>query len=257
MQKISVVIVCKNEEEHIGNCIESLRDLTDDVVVLDNGSTDRTREIIAGKRVKLIVDEWRGYGKTKNRAALHTKYDWILSLDADEEIDDDLRGNLKELAPDENAVYKFRFKNFLGKKHLRYGEWGNDAHIRLFNKHKVSWDEEAVHEKLLLPAGTIVKKITGAILHYTVKDLTDYSAKMLRYGLLNAEKYAAAGKRSSALKVFLAPRLAFARYYFFKLGFLDGRAGLTCAYMTSYYSFIKYARLLELQNPEQGTRNSE
>src|SRR5689334_3557854 len=136
MQKISVVIVCKNEEEHIGNCIESLRGLTDDIVVLDNGSNDRTKEIVSGKGVKLVIDEWKGYGKTKNKAATHSKYDWILSLDADEEIDEKLKENLKGLQLDENAVYKLKFKNFLGKKHIRHGEWGNDAHIRLFNKQK-------------------------------------------------------------------------------------------------------------------------
>jgi len=255
MQKISVVIVCKNEQEHIGNCIESLRGLTDDIVVLDNGSNDRTRDIVTEKGVRLVTDEWSGYGKTKNKAATHTKYDWILSLDADEVLDEELKKNLKALRPDETEVYKLKFKNFLGKKYIRYGEWGNDAHIRLFNKHKIHWDEEAVHEKLFLPAGTGVKTIKGYILHYTVKDISDYSAKMLRYGLLNAEKYAAAGKRSSALKVFFAPRLSFAKNYLLKLGFLDGRAGIICAYMTAYYTFIKYARLLELQ--EYRTRSKE
>jgi glycosyltransferase involved in cell wall biosynthesis len=246
IMEISAVIVCKNEEDHIAACIESLQDLTDDIIVLDNGSTDRTKEIVAAKKAKLITGEWKGYGKTKNSAAHHTKYDWILSLDADEEIDEVLRNNLKHAQLKEGEVYKLKFKNFFGNKHLRFGEWGNDAHIRLFNKHRVFWDEEAVHEKLFLPQGTRVKRIKGAVLHHTVKDIDDYSQKMLRYALLNAEKYAARGKKSSAFKIFLAPRLSFAKYYFLKLGFLDGWAGLVCAYMTSYYSFVKYARLLEL-----------
>jgi glycosyltransferase involved in cell wall biosynthesis len=251
MQKISAVIVCKNEEERIGGCLQSLQGVIDDIVVLDNGSTDRTREIIAASGARLVIDEWRGYGKTKNAAALHAKYDWILSMDADEELDEELKNSLKELEfQNENEAYRIRFKNFLGTKHLRFGEWGNDRHIRIYNRHKVFWDEEAVHEKLFLPQGTNIKTIKGSILHFTVRNIADYSEKMLRYALLNAEKYAAAGKRSSAWKVFLAPKFSFIKYYFFKLGFLDGWAGLVCAKMTSYYIFIKYARLLEINYEE-------
>ena len=247
MQKISIVIVCKNEEEHIGTCLRSLQGISDDIVVLDNGSEDRTREIISGSGARLIFDKWLGYGKTKNAAAIHAKYDWILSMDADEEVDEELKNSLKELSLlNETEVYKISFKNFLGNKHLKFGEWGNDRHIRIYNRRKVFWDKEAVHEKLFLPEGVSVKYVKGFINHYTVRNIKDYSEKMLRYALLNAEKYAANGKRSSAWKVFFAPIFSFIKYYFFKLGFLDGWAGLICAKMTSYYTFVKYARLLEI-----------
>lgn len=247
MQKISAVIVCKNEERHIAACLRSLQGVTDDIVVLDNGSTDRTREIVAASGARLVIDEWRGYGKTKNAASAHAKHDWILSMDADEELDEELKNSLKELPfQNENEVYRIRFKNFLGSKHLRFGEWGNDKHIRIFNRNKISWDEAAVHEKLFLPEAVNVKDVKGSINHYTVKNVKEYSEKMLHYALLNAEKYAANGKRSSGLKVFFAPLFSFIKHYFFKLGFLDGWAGLVCAKMTSYYTFIKYARLLEI-----------
>jgi len=143
-------------------------------------------------------------------------------------------------------VYRMKFKNFLGPKYLRFGEWGNDKHIRVFNRKKISWDEAAVHEKLFLPGTVSVKDIKGFVNHYTVRNIKEYSEKMLRYALLNAEKYAARGKKASGLKVFLAPTFSFIKYYFFKLGFLDGWAGLVCAKMTSYYTYVKYARLLEL-----------
>ena len=247
MQKISAVIVCKNEEPHIATCLRSLQGVTDDVVVLDNGSTDRTREIVAASGARLVIDEWRGYGKTKNAAGVHAKYDWILSLDADEELDDELKNSLRELPlQNENKVYRIRFKNYLATKHLRFGEWGNDKHIRIFNRNKISWDEQAVHEKLFLPENVTVGDVKGSINHYTVSNVKEYSEKMLRYALLNAEKYAVNGKKSSGLKVFFAPIFSFIKYYFFKLGFLDGWAGLVCAKMTSYYTYVKYARLLEL-----------
>src|SRR5437762_14107498 len=113
MQKISVVIVCKNEEARIGSCLRSLQEITDDIVVLDNGSTDRTREIIAASGARLVIDKWQGYGKTKNAATVHAKYDWVLSMDADEEIDEELKNSLNELQlENENEVYRIRFKNF-------------------------------------------------------------------------------------------------------------------------------------------------
>jgi glycosyltransferase involved in cell wall biosynthesis len=247
MQKISVVIVCRNEEDTIGRCIQSLDGLTDDILVLDNGSTDNTKEIILQTKARLVEAPWEGFGKTKRKANLLSKYDWVLSLDADEAIDAVLKERLMAFEPaNATEVFLMRFKNFLGEKHLRFGEWGNDSHVRLFNRQLVNWDESPVHEQLQLPAGTVVKKIEGYILHYTMKDIGEYAEKMVNYALLNASKYAGLGKRSSIAKLYLAPVFAFMKYYFFRLGFLDGWHGFVCAKMTGSYTFMKYARLMEL-----------
>jgi hypothetical protein len=143
-------------------------------------------------------------------------------------------------------VFEIKFKNFFGDTYLRFGEWGRDRHIRLFNREKVNWNEAIVHEGLIFPPGVRIEKIKGSVLHYTVKDRAEFAGKMLRYGLLNAEKYAREGKRSSWLRIYLAPVFTFLKYYIFRLGFLDGRAGFICATMSSYYTHVKYARLLEL-----------
>jgi len=247
MQKISVVIICKNEEQEIGRTLQSLRDLTDDIVVLDNGSTDNSKNVIRASGARLIEESWEGFGKTKNKATGFAKYDWILNLDADESIDVELKNSLLSAElQNENEVFEIKFKNFLGDAYLRFGEWGGDRHIRLFNRKKVNWNEAVVHEGLVLPAGIRIKKLKGFVLHYTVKNEVEFAAKMLRYGLLNAEKYAAEGKRSSWTRVYLAPIFSFLRYYVFKLGFLDGHAGFICAKMSSYYTHVKYARLLKL-----------
>ena len=252
MQKISVVVVCKNEEAEIARCLQSLVGVTDDIVVLDNGSTDGTKDIVSISGARLIEARWEGFGKTKNKALSFAKYDWILSLDADESIDHELKNSLLHLSfLNVNEVYEIRFKNFLGNKYLRFGEWGWDRHVRLFNRQKVVWNEAVVHEALRLSPGYIKKSVKGAILHYTVKDETEFADKMYRYALLSAEKYAAQGKKSSWFKKNIAPLFAFLKYYIFKLGFLDGRAGFICARMTSYYTFAKYARLLEL-NKQNG-----
>jgi len=251
MQKISVVIICKNEEEEIGRCLQSIQGLTDDVVVLDNGSIDNTKNIVRNTGARLIEESWEGFGKTKNKATKLAKYNWVLNLDADESIDGVLKQALAGLELDsDEEVYELRFKNFLGDKYLRFGEWGGDKHIRLFNRNRVSWNEARVHEGLLFPPGIKVKKLKGFVLHYTVKNVAEFADKMLRYALLNAEKYAESGKKPSKLSIYAAPLFSFLKYYIFKLGFLDGWAGWVCARMTSYYTFIKYARLLELNKKE-------
>jgi len=247
MQKISVVIICKNEEDQIGRCLQSLEDLTDDVVVLDNGSTDNTKNIVRNTRARLIEDTWEGFGKTKNKATRLAKYDWILNLDADELIDTQLKNSLMNLPLNSSSeVFEIKFKNFLGGKHLRFGEWGDDKHIRLFNRTHVNWNEAIVHEGLSLPPGVNIVRLEGFVLHYTAKDVAELADKMSRYALLNASKYAAEGRSSSWVNIYFAPVFSFVKYYIFKLGFADGLAGFVCARMSSYYTFIKYARLLEL-----------
>src|SRR6476660_5729921 len=137
MQKISVVIICKNEEDEIGRTLKSLTGLTDDIVVLDNGSTDNTKNIIRNSGARLVEESWEGFGKTKNKATGFAKYDWILNLDADESIDEELKSSLLNLSlQDNDEVFEIRFKNFFADRYLRFGEWGGDKHVRLFNRKK-------------------------------------------------------------------------------------------------------------------------
>ncbi len=247
MQSLSVVIVCKNEADVIGKTLQSLEGLCDDIVVYDNGSTDNTMEQVRKFSVQLQQGTWEGFGKTKNKAIALAKYDWILSLDADESIDQELKQSLLALKlAEEKDVYEIKFKNFLGNKYLKHGEWGGDKHIRLFNRKKTQWNDASVHEELLMTRERNIKKLKGYILHQTVKDMNDYAAKMVRYAMLNAEKYQQQGKRSSFFRIRIAPGLSFVQYFFLKLGFLDGYAGYLCARMTSWYTFLKYARLREL-----------
>jgi glycosyltransferase involved in cell wall biosynthesis len=247
MQSLSVVIICKNEADVIGKTLQSLEGLCDDIIVYDNGSTDNTIEQIKKFNVHFHQGTWEGFGKTKNKAIALAKYDWILSLDADEAIDGELKRSLLELQlTDEKDIYEIKFKNFLGNKYLKYGEWGGDKHIRLFNRKKTQWDDASVHEELLISGDKSIKRLNGYILHQTMKDINDYAAKMVRYAMLNAEKYQQQGRRSSFFKIRIAPGLTFVNYFILKLGFLDGYAGYLCARMTAYYTFLKYARLREL-----------
>lgn len=247
MSLFSVVIVCKNEADIIAGTLQSLAGVTDDIFVYDNGSTDGTQQIIKQFDVHLHEGTWEGFGKTKNKASRLAKYDWILSLDADEGIDAELKQSLLELTlPPDKTVFDISFKSFLGKKYLKYGEWGGDHHIRLFNRKHVSWDEAPVHESLIIPADTTTIKLKGYVLHLTMKDMQDYIRKMTNYAMLNAEKYYQQGKKASWFKIRMSPGFTFFNYYILKLGFLDGHTGYLCAKMTAYYTFLKYARLREL-----------
>lgn len=247
MQKLSVVIVCKNEADVIASTLESLQGLTDDIVLFDNGSEDDTIKIAERLHAKVHRGTWDGFGKTKQKATWLAKYDWILALDADEAIDAELKQVLLKLPlNDEKIIYSISRKNFLGKKYLRYGEWGSDKQIRLYNRKTTNWDDAVVHEKLVIPAGVAVQKLNGHLLHRTIKDVKEYEQKMEKYARLNAEKYYQQGKKATWLKQKIAPVFAFLKFYILKLGFLDGAEGYTSAKMTAYYTFLKYRTLAEI-----------
>lgn len=247
MQRLSVVIVCKNGARVIGETIKSFTGLTDDILIYDNGSTDGTQDIVKQSNARLIEGNWEGFGKTKNKANTLAKYDWILSLDADEAVDTALKENLRQLdLADELKVYQLKFKNFLGNKWLRFGEWGNDRHIRLFNRNKVKWNDAEVHESLLLPGQVKIISVPGYVLHRTAVNINEYEIKTRNYASLNAEKYFKQGKRSGELKMFFSAVFSFIKNYFFRLGFLDGVTGYHCARINAEYTFLKYKRLKEL-----------
>ena len=197
MRKISIVLICKDEVDIIGRTLKTLEGITDDIIVYDSGSTDGTQALVNTFNVNLQEGTWEGFGKTKNKANQFAKYDWVLNLDADEMLDEELHQAIMNCdLENEKVVYDLWYKNFIGDKLLKYGEWGTDHHIRLFNHSAIQWQGEPVHEKLILPPDVIIKRLKGYILHYTMKDIDDYSRKMREYAMLNAEKYFRQGKKA-------------------------------------------------------------
>src|SRR6186997_3434824 len=150
MQRLSVVIVCKNGAKIIGETIKSFSRLTDDILVYDNGSTDGTKEIVKKTNARLVEGNWEGFGKTKNKANVLAKYDWILSLDADEAIDEELKENLLKQ------------------------DLADDKHTRLFNRVKIKWNDADVHESLLLPNDVKLISVPGYVLHKTAANFSEY-----------------------------------------------------------------------------------
>lgn len=247
MQPVSVVVVCKNEAHTIADVVSSVLPLTDDVVVADNGSKDATIEVANKAGAKVITLEWKGFGPTKNAANNAALYDWILSLDADEMVDTELLQQLNTLPfKNTNEVYELRFRNYLGNKLIRFGAWGNDKHIRIFNRKKVNWNDEYVHEELIFPPN--IKKITlnGFVLHKTAHSVEEFYSKMMIYADLNARRYFKNGKKGYLITLWINPVFDFVKNYFFRLGFLDGSEGFSIARIHAYYTYLKYAKLRSL-----------
>jgi glycosyltransferase involved in cell wall biosynthesis len=205
-QKISVVIICKNEAHIIGTTIKAVQALADEILLYDTGSTDDTIPIARSLGARIIEGPWEGYGKSKQEAIKAAANDWVLNLDSDEVPSPALQQILASLPlDDEKVAYKMPFRNYLGSAALRYGEFGFDAHVRLFNRRYVMWNAGSVHEKLMIPPEVTVQKLKGAILHYTMKDTGEFANKSVMYGLLNAEQYFRNGKKASWVKQFIAP----------------------------------------------------
>ena len=246
---ISVVIITKNEAHIIAKTLQSLQAVTSDIVIVDSGSTDDTVAVCKKMNANVIETVWAGYGINKNMGIEAAKHDWILNLDADEAIDAGLQQSILQLTlTNDEEVFDMRFKNFFCNKWIRFGEWGFDWHIRLFNRKKVKWNNAAVHENLIFPAGVKVTKLKGNILHYTVQSREEYDAKTDHYARMNAKKYFTAGRKPNSFKQYLSPAFAFIQHYIFRLGFLDGREGFIIAKTTARYTFLKYRYLKEMTN---------
>lgn len=247
MRPISIVIISKNEELVLGRTLKSLRNISDDIVVADTGSTDGTINTAQENSARVERLVWQGFGTTKNAALQLAKYNWVLFLDADEAIDTTLFSFLENVSlDDDQTLYKIKFKNYFGKQLIRYGEWGNESKIKLFNKEVACWDNTDVHEKVIAPPGTNIKTAEGYILHELIDNISEYVQKINRYADLVAQKYFNQGKKASWFKMYIYPFYQFFFFYIIKLGLLDGRIGFITSYVSAYYSFLKYHRLKEL-----------
>lgn len=248
MVPVSVVIITKNAADIIKGCIEKARELTDDVVVIYNGSDDETLDPTIKDGCRIFKKAWDGYGANKNKGVELARYNWILSIDADEIPDDALIAAIHKLNfNDTRAVYDIKFRSYFGTKAIRHGSWGRDHHIRLFNRTFVKWLETLIHEKLILPAFAQTKKIDGHIHHYSANDIHELNSKCSYYAKLSARKYLRDGKKATAIRLYLAPAFSFVKNYVAYLGFLDGREGWQIAKTIAKNTSRKYRFLSQME----------
>lgn len=228
--------------------LESVKGLTDDIVVVDSGSTDATVRLCMEKGARVVTHKWEGYAATKNFANSLAKYPRILSLDADEALSPQLRQSIEaqmKMEWPENRVFAFnRLANYCGKW-IRHGGWYPDRKIRIWHRDFAHW-EGKVHEKLVFGDKPEVIHLQGDLLHYTYYTVDEHRHRATHYATLHAEAMAANGKHGNLIKLYISPLLRFLRDYLLKAGFLDGKAGFTIASISASAVYHKYHLLRKL-----------
>lgn len=243
MAKISAVIITKNEAVNIARCINSIVSLVDEILIIDAFSEDKTVEIARKLGTKVIQQEWKGYSQNKNYGNALAKNDWILSIDADEVLSEELKGVIQYLIFEKNTVYSFnRLNNYCGQW-IRHSNWHPDWNIRLFNKQRVHWIGDFVHEKLDFPTITKIVKLEGLLYHYSYQNSDDHWNRIERYAQLSAQQLFQLGKKATFIKLWLSPIARFLKTFFIKRGFLDGKAGWTISVRNAYLVHRKYQLL--------------
>ena len=240
---VTVTIITLNEEKNISRAIQSVR-WADEVLVVDSGSTDRTVEIAKGLGAKVVVNAWPGYGQQKNFAQDQAAHDWILNIDADEEVSPELAQAIQAAIKSPKAQgFYFPRKTFYLGKWIRYGGWYPNYLVRLANRKHAAWTEPSVHEELKIDGST--QTIEEPLLHYTFSSIQDQIHTNLRYARLGSENLKQRGQAPSCFKLIWKPIGKFIETYVIKRGFMDGLPGFIISVNAAHSMFLKYAYLHE------------
>jgi glycosyltransferase involved in cell wall biosynthesis len=244
--KITGTIITLNEEKNLPRCLQSLA-LCDEVVVVDSGSNDRTVEVAAQAGAKVLRRDWTGYADQKNYAAESASNDWILSLDADEELSEALRSEILAIKESELDVAGFRFPrraHYLGKWINHSGSYP-DRKIRLYDRRRARWVGDYVHESVV--TNEPITELNGDLLHYTCDTFANHMKSLDRYTDLAAQELADRGQRVGWGRLLIDPPFTFVKTFLLKRGFLDGTRGLAISYAAALYVYSKYAKARALQ----------
>jgi glycosyltransferase involved in cell wall biosynthesis len=248
---LSVAIITLNEEANIRRTLESVR-WADEIVVVDSGSTDRTCDIAREFRARVFVEQWKGFAGQKNSAIEKCTGDWILSLDADEEVTGELAAEIRSELNERPGVGYFvnRRNMFLGRW-MRYGGYYPDPKLRLFARGTARCATRAVHEDFeMIPPKKAGGNLRGDLIHYSYPTLSEYIEHVNRYSSLGSDVAIGEGYRGfSIINIVFRPIATFTYNYFLRLGFLDGREGLLLHLYHSAYVSWKYAKAWEKSRP--------
>ena len=245
----ATIIAC-NESENISHCIESVG-FFDEILVIDSGSTDNTVAVAEKAGARVIHNPWSGFSRQKQFGFDEAAHDWVFSIDADERVTPRLKQSLLELfagpsqSPQYNGYLINRCNHFMGQA-LRHGEGYPDWLLRFSNRTQARWSGDPVHEKIQLSGEK--GRLVGDLDHYTEDRIGSYLHKQNKYTTLQARNLFEQGKRASGWKLFASPLVRFIKFYFLRLGFLDGIPGFVHISIGCFNSFCKYAKLHELQN---------
>ncbi len=252
MSKITVVIITLNEEKNIGRCIDSVKDIADEILVIDSYSTDRTEEICKTKGARFVQHPFKDYLGQHVYADEIAKYDLILTLDADESLSEELQQSVLSLKSnlESDGYIMNRITNYCGKW-SRHSGWYPDRKLRLYNKRKGKWTGKFVHEKFQLNAGATAGKLKGNIFHYSYYTIDEHILQANKFSTLGAKALLEKNKRVHFYKLLINPVVKFIRNYFLKLGFLDGFYGFIICQITANETFLKYLKAYNHQRSER------
>ncbi len=247
MPEISAVIITCNEEKYIEQCIRSLSDVVDEVLVIDSFSTDKTREISERLGAKVILHEFEGYIEQKNWATKQARHDYILSLDGDELLSDELAGNILKMKDNMNHDGYFfnRLNNYYGSWIKHSGMYPNRK-LRLFNRTSGVWGGTNPHDVFIPDKGAKTIRIGGDLLHYIYDSIDEHLEKILEFSTINAQSLYDSGKKCNILKLSINPFWRFIRDYFVNQGFRDGFTGYLICYLSAFACFLKHLKLHQL-----------
>ncbi len=244
---LSAVLITFNTGEQLAPCLRSLA-FADEIVVVDSGSDDTTRDVARRFGARVVEEAWRGFGPQKRFAVEQATHDWVLCVDSDEEVSPELARAIGDAlrAPTRAAWRMPRSNRFMGR-YLRHGEGFPDWSLRLFDRRHAQWSDDAVHEKVVCdgPIGRLPE--SAVLMHHSAESLTRYLDKQNRYTTLQAEALQRAGDRANAWRLLMSPALRFLKFYVLRLGFLDGLPGLVHIAIGCFNSFAKYAKLRAMQ----------
>lgn len=247
MQKLSVAIITLNEERNIARCLESVQDIADEILVVDSFSTDKTEDICQKYGVRFIKHRFEGYIEQKNYALSQTAFDYVLSLDADEALSDELKASILDAKYhfDADGYTMNRLTNYVGKW-IHHCGWYPDTKLRLFKHNKGRWGGTNPHDEFFFGEKANIQHLNGDILHYSFHSLEDHQKQIEHFTDISARANFKKGKNVSFVKLIFSPVIRFIRDYFFLLGFLDGKYGLIICYLSARSVSMKYRKIKEL-----------
>jgi len=243
---LAVALIVKNEAKNLDACLKTVAEWVDEIVILDSGSTDETEKVARKYTEKFHVNkDWPGFGPQRRLAQEYVESDFVLWLDADERITDELKVSIQQAVEknEPNTLYSICRLSWVFGRYIRHCGWYPDRVVRLYPTQLTQYDDSLVHEKVEISTDMNVKELSGDAIHYTYNDLHHYLVKSAGYAQAWAEQREKRGKKSSILEGMLHAVACFLKMYVFKAGFLDGKQGFLLSVLSAHSTLVKYADL--------------
>jgi (heptosyl)LPS beta-1,4-glucosyltransferase len=254
MTTLTVVVITKNEADHLAQCLASCAGLADEIVVLDSGSQDETCAIAKSFGANVWVhDHWQGFGRQRQIAQGYVTTEWVLWLDADEQLTPELKSSIKRAlaTADTRTLFRVSRLSWVFGRFIRHSGWYPDRVVRLYPTALTRYNDSTVHEHVVVPENTTCKTLEGDLLHFTYRDVQHYLVKSAHYAHLWADQREQQGKKTSIMQGLIHGVGCFLKMYVLKVGFLDGKQGFLLAVLSAHSTFVKYADLWVRRQPNK------